>query len=285
MNYKLQSDIFCHDLINPPTHDRSCNIDLQLTKSEGLIDIERKGTTSSETIYSIRISNLQEIGFTNTEQTTIQNEYRNLILACNLVIPRVCITNKKNEYSILDLMRGHNESRSSSVKKIDNTFYVNIVDNVKVYDSIHITVSFVEKIDEKHIVDVFRKLQKINRHGISKSSTLFDMNLDSSLVHYETAMSEFDRLFKFKNIYNALELVTNIDGNDRKGTDFDMEVKRLDATNCMDIVKWRNFYNRTKHVQRNSSDIKVYEEGEKDLAQELLSSRKCAQKLLLSKLN
>ena len=177
MNYELQADIFCHDLINPPTHDRSCNMDLELTKSEGLIDLEGKRTTSSETIYSIKISNLQEIGFTNTEQAGIQYEYRNLILACNLVIPRVCITNKKNEYSILDLMRGHKESRSS-VKKIGKTFYVNIVDNVEVYDSIRITVGFVEKIDEKHIVDVFRKLQKINRQDISKSSTLFDRNLN-----------------------------------------------------------------------------------------------------------
>jgi hypothetical protein len=117
MDYELQADIFCHDLINPPTHDRGCNVDLQLTKSEGLIDIERKGTTSSETIYWIRISNLQEIGFTNTEQTTIQYEYRNLILACNLVTPRVCITNKKNEYSVLDLMGEHNESTSTGVKK------------------------------------------------------------------------------------------------------------------------------------------------------------------------
>jgi hypothetical protein len=67
-------------------------------------------------MYSIKTSNLQEIGFTNTEQTTIQYEYRNLILACNLVIPLICISNKKNEYSILDLMPGHKESRSS-VKK------------------------------------------------------------------------------------------------------------------------------------------------------------------------
>jgi hypothetical protein len=192
---------------------------------------------------------------------------------------------QKNEYSVLDLMGGHNESTSSSVKKIDNTFYVNIVDTATVSEHIHATVIFVEKIKEKQIVDVFQKLQRINRYGISKSSTLFDMNLNSSLRHYETAMSEFDRLFKFKNIFNALELVTNIDGNNRKGSDFDNEAKRLDATNCMDVKKWREFYNRIKHVQRNSSDIRIYEKGENDLSQELLCSRKCVQELLLSKLN
>jgi hypothetical protein len=43
-----------------------------------------------------------------------------------LVTPRVCITNKKNEHSVLDLMGGHKESTSSSVKKIGNTFYLSM---------------------------------------------------------------------------------------------------------------------------------------------------------------
>jgi hypothetical protein len=63
-----------------------------------------------------------------------------------LVISLICITNKKNEYSILDLMPGHRESRSSVKNR--NTFYVNIVDNGEVYDRIRTAVGFVEKIKE-----------------------------------------------------------------------------------------------------------------------------------------
>jgi hypothetical protein len=92
------------------------------------------------------------------------------------------------------------------------------------------------------------------------------------------------KLFKFKNIFNALELVTNIDGINRTKSDFDNEAIRLGPTNCSDVEKWRNFYNRIKHVQRNSGDIRMYEEGEKGVTQELLCSRKCVQELLLSKL-
>jgi hypothetical protein len=87
-------------------------------------------------------------------------------------------------------------------------------------------------------------------------------------------MSEFSKLFKFKNMFNALELLVNIDGKDRKGKDFDTEAMRLDPKNCTEIEKWRNFYNRIKRVLRDSTDIRTYEKGEIDLRDELECSRK-----------
>ena len=83
----------------------------------------------------------------------------------------------------------------------------------------------------------------------------------------------------------VVELVVNIDGKDRNKDVFDAEAKRLDPKNCVDVKKWRDFYNRTKHVHRNSTHIKVYEKGEKDLSDYLKYCRRCVQKILLSKLN
>jgi hypothetical protein len=89
-------------------------------------------------------------------------------------------------------------------------------------------------------------------------------------------MSEFSKLFKFKNMFNALELLVNIDGKDRMGKDFDTEAMRLDPKNCTEIEKWRNFYNRIKHILRDSTDIRIYE-GKKDLRDELVCSRRSVQ--------
>src|SRR4051794_8506638 len=141
-------------------------------------------------------------------------------------MPRACMTDTKVEYLSLDLVRGHNESKST-VKKIGNTFYVDIEDHVVVTDTIHIGVGFSEKFQEKQIVEVFRKLQKMNSYGISKSYGIYGMNLNSSLSHYEKTMSEFSKLFKFKHLFNALEIAINIDGNDRIGNDLDTEAKRI----------------------------------------------------------
>ncbi len=77
-------------------------------------------------------------------------------------------------------------------------------------------------------------------------------------------------------MFNALELLVNIDGKDRMGKDFDTEAMRLDPKNCTEIEKWGNFYNRIKHILRDSTDIRIYE-GEKDLRDELVCSRRSVQ--------
>ena len=284
MNHIFQRDIYCHQLINPPAHDRRCNIDLQLSKSDGLIEFQRKYLTSPESVYSIRLCNIQQLGFTSTEQHALEHEFRNLILACNLVIQRTCITDKKVEFPTYEIVREQNESEVKA-KKIDNLTQVNIVQNIDTYEKIHTVVIITENIDEKLIIAVFRKLQKINRYNMPRSSTVYDMNLNSSLEHYEQAMSEFSKLFKFRNMFNALEKLVNIDGKDITGEDFDTEAMKLDPKNCTQVKKWRNFYTRIKHVQRNPNDIRTYEQGEKDLRDELECSRRAVQGILLSKLN
>jgi hypothetical protein len=84
-------------------------------------------------------------------------------------------------------------------------------------------------------------------------------------------------------MFNALELVVNIDGKDRTGENFDTEAKRLVPAN-IGVKEWREFYNRIKHVHRDSGDIQAYEKGEEHLSDYLKCSRSCVQELLLSKL-
>jgi hypothetical protein len=199
------------------------------------------------------------------------------------VIQRTCIIDKKLEYPNYDLVREHKESKSL-VQKIGNAFCVNIVENIEVRDKVSVVIGIAEMIEEKQIVDLFRKLQKVNRYGMPKPSTMCEVNLNNALRQYEAAMLEFNKLFKFKNMFNALELLVNIDGKERREKDFDAEAMRLDPKNCTDVEKWRSFYSRIKHVQRNFTDIRIYEEGEKDLSKELEYNRRSVQQILLSKL-
>lgn len=284
MNHIFQRDIYCHQLVNPPAYDRSCDINLQLLKSEGLIDLERKNLSSSQSTYSIRISNIEQLGFTSIEQHALEHEFRNLILACNLVIQRTCFTDMNLEYPSSNLVRAHAETKSM-VHRVENASYALIIENVELRDTVSIVVGIAEMIEEKQIVEVFRKLQKVNSYGIPRPSTIADINLRNSLSHYEAVMSDFSRLFKFKNLFNALELAINIDSEDRTGKNFDDEAIRLDPENCNDVQNWRKFYARIKHIQQNSAHIEAYEKGEKDLANKIEYSRRAVQKILLFKLN
>jgi hypothetical protein len=78
-----------------------------------------------------------------------------------------CITDKKLEHPNYDLVIEHKESKST-VQKIGNTFCVNIVEDIEVLDKVSIVVGIAETIEETQIVEVFRKLQKINRYGMPK---------------------------------------------------------------------------------------------------------------------
>jgi hypothetical protein len=99
----------------------------------------------------------------------------------NIYHHRTCITH-------VLLIRNWIQESKSTVQKIGNTFCVNIVEDIEVRDKVSIVVGIAETIDETQIVEVFRKLQKINRYGMPKSSKIRDMNLMSSLYHYAAAI-------------------------------------------------------------------------------------------------
>jgi hypothetical protein len=78
------------------------------------------------------------------------------------------------------------------------------------------------------------------------------------------------KILKFQHLFNALELVTNMDGDDRKGHNFDKKaniLSKLDLTNQTkptNIRVWRLFYTMLKHALRKLSkaeDKRKYYKG------------------------
>ncbi|MEM3333106.1 MAG: hypothetical protein QW745_02720, partial [Thermoplasmata archaeon] len=78
----------------------------------------------------------------------------------------------------------------------------------------------------------------------------------NALFEYEAAMSSLNRLIIFKHLYNSLEIITNIDGIDRKSEELDSQMSYITRANKDDCKRWRNIYNRMKHIYRNVSDVK-----------------------------
>ena len=86
-----------------------------------------------------------------------------------------------------------------------------------------------------------------------------------------------------KHLFNALELIANKDGKKREQDVFDSHVTKLSTVVQTDVQEWRELYNRTKHADRNSSDIESYVSGIKHLGiKYLIPMRKCYQKIVLS---
>ena len=117
--------------------------------------------------------------------------------------------------------------------------------------------------------------------------------MNGALSLYESGMGEFLTLLKFKHLFNALELVTNMTGTDWKGDNFDREAEKILHTsqsgltcsiNKTDIKDWRESYNRIKHVQKDTDDIRMYYEGMDTLGRTLLSLRGSLNEIFLEKI-
>jgi hypothetical protein len=140
------------------------------------------------------------------------------------------------------------------------------------------------EINENKIVETFRKIQQLRRFKWKDASQLQTINLNDALSKYESGIGEFELLIKFKHLFNSLEVVTNVTGTEWKGDKFDNEVQKIVSVSTADSREWREFYNRAKHVQKDSKDINKYYDGIDTLPDKLLAVRSHLNEVLLSKL-
>lgn len=95
MDFSLKRHVYCHDLKSPPSQGRSCDVDMKLVNSKGLVSIERVGHENAETDYRINIPSGNNLGFASSEQSILDNDFHNFVLALNLTQGRICINEMK----------------------------------------------------------------------------------------------------------------------------------------------------------------------------------------------
>jgi hypothetical protein len=280
MAFEIERDIYCHPLKDPPAHDKTSDVNLEVINFDS-IKFTKKKMTSSEATYSIKIPNAESMGFRNMDSTILNGDFDNFILALNLVSETVCITTKSSKFPDHNV-KNIPELEKSHVENKDGKTYINLEEYTHLQEKIHVGLKHFAKIDGGTIIGIFKRLQNVS--NFSKNAQ-YDQNLRDAFKNYKAAMEDFERLFKFKYLFVALEKITNIDGKDSKGDDFDNKVSRLSKVDSNIVENWRCFYNRIKHIQTDSKDLKVYRKGQERLPDTLLEIRKCVQSILLSKLN
>jgi hypothetical protein len=283
MDFEFSSSVYCHDLINPPAHDRDCDINLGVTKS-ALIQFTKETLTHAGTKYLLRIPHAEAGGFTSDEQHIVSHEFDNLILAFNLVLERVCVTRRSSEFSEQSTIP-KKVLQSANVTRTDSKVFVEIIDeNIVSHDSVHATVTHSAEVEERAILEAFRNLQRFNMFQINENSSLRENNLKKSLENYSNAMEENNIILKFRDLFTALELCVNIDGNEKTGPAFDDKANKLYGINLSTVSNSREFYNRVKHVDRSQTDIDNRYMVENGLPQQLTALRNDVGRILISEL-
>jgi hypothetical protein len=281
MKFTIKKQIFAHDLINPPTEASSCNIELPSNSPDCMLKLE-KGRVSYCTSYTLSVEDALQLGFTSAEQSLFIREFQNLILAFNLTLSRVCMTIENFYVSHGGINIIPPESKVST-ERIGNQTRVNVEETIVLRDEVQITVGLSETFVCQSIVELFQKLQSLRGHDSHNNTTVELSNISKALREYESAISAYTRITKFKHLFNALELVANKDGKKRESDVFDLHVANLSSVQQTDVEEWRELYNRTKHADRNSADIETYLSGIKHIGSKyLLPLRRCYQDIILS---
>lgn len=269
---------FVHSLVNPPSLHVGCDIDLILNNSHHINLIKKE--SNLQTKYVLSVSDPLPLGLLSGEDNAVKNFFENLILAFNLNLRLAAMSVLKGDISQIDTKFKHPEA-----VKIEETLEgkrITISDTVFIKETVYITIKFAEEVDEKDVLTVLRLVNELYWRDVTKN--LKASNLRKALTEYGNAMKTFDRLMIFKHLFNSLELAVNWDGKDRRGEDFVRETAAVTGFQTSDITAWKDFYNRTKHVDREPKEIDEFISGMTDLPSFLEPLRSASNKAIISRL-
>jgi hypothetical protein len=282
IEFEIKTKIFVHSINNPPTERLGCNIDIKILEENefslskfGKID---KYRAPPKTEYILEIFNPLKIGFSSGEKSKVTQDLKNLVMSFNLSLCRSCITDSNITFSTQDI-KFKSMKLKTEIEKVGNKLIAHSEDVLILSDDYYNWTSMSENVNEKYILDIFQKLQRLNRFGIKSNLRL--TNLIKSLSEYEMGMKENSRLFIFKHLFNALEIAINID-SERTGEMFDKSVEAHTGIPEATVERWRGLYNRIKHVDKSSNHNSAYMEGTKKVTSMIVPIRNSAKKAIMT---
>jgi len=252
----ISRQIFVHQIDNRLAHDLGVKITISL-KNSNEFELNFLEKSAHKTKFELIIHDYSALGFTNTDQVSVETLFNKLLLSFNLVLQRPVMTTYDIIYSQIQLS---SESVMAAVMAV---------------------IGFSEEIDENKILEFFQLITKME-NIVSKE--LETNNLQKSLSTYQNAVESNLPLLIFKDLYASLELATNSDANSRSDVNLDSEIANLSNIDAGTAQDWRQFYNRIKHVDRNSSDLSTLSQGTQNLNEYIREIRKTCQEVILSRL-
>jgi hypothetical protein len=279
MSFSIKRPVFAHDFLNPPTEDRSCNIDIIILNPSGKITLTKEAP-GLQTRFMLTIAEPSAIGLTDSGQATVEKGIKDLLLAFNLGLVRTCMSTLGG-----DLYSAEVETKAPETKiTIEETpkgKNIKISETLVMRETVHITIGTREEISEQQVMAYLTKIISVSRFS-PRPSSIRELNLSKALNEYEIAMSNFDRLRSFKNLFNTIEFCANWTGTDHKGPGLDVEAAKIARVSQQEVEFWRNFYNRTKHVDKTASDASAFVEGMERLPEMLPKIREAAKGLIVN---
>lgn len=279
MSSQISCHIYAHSLVNPPSLSSGCDVDLILRKSRGQIHLAKE-ETNFQTKYLLTVYNPFSLGLTSYSQEVVEAFVDNLVLSMNLNLKHTVLSIIKGEIPTLDV-KLQPESRVI-VKETPRGKVIEVEEILFIHDSVYVMIRFTEEVDEESVLSIFTLINKLYSDQVTDK--LKANNLKKALADYKGAMKVFDRLMIFKELFNSLEKAANWDGINRTGEALDKEVSTITDVQQSEVEKWRKFYNRTKHVDREPKEANEFTYGIMNLHSFLEPLRVATNKIIIDRL-
>ncbi len=210
-NDKISQSVNVHDPVNPPHAGFGINVKLKLLNQNCFSITNWKN--GEQPSFTLEITDPISLGLENFQENNVDKFMDNVILACNLVLKRGAFSRHGSDSAHATIHRKKEPSIPSKVEDTPTGKKVTIQEVISITESIHIGIGFEDELDENQVIDVLKKIRKINDG--TANSNLKIQDLQKSLRDYYSGTTSFDRLSIFKHLFSSLELATNCDGQDR----------------------------------------------------------------------
>lgn len=286
MDYSITNRIFAHRMITPPDRDTDSIVNFTF-KNFQYLDISPI-SQDSQSILQIRIENPKKIHFKHLEDNLSYREFKSLLLAMNLCVEKACITSNQLFFPDYELNIKPTVPTTATWHKDGNEVQIEMKEVMIIRDHLRIGTTTNEVLDEKKVIDVFKGIQNFELSKTSNQAqqlATHELDIAKSLSCFVDSMEAANLISKFKNMYESLELIVNSDGQNRSAAKIDTEITNLSTVPISEDTKWRDFNNRTKHVDKGIPDIQTYIQLKGELQQILPLLRQCCNNILLLRLS
>lgn len=276
----LSRIVYIHSTTNPPLPDRSVDAEIKIRNSNQFI-LTNWARAQHQTQYTLKIIDPKSICNIKQGQTEMEKFYENVLLTFNLLMRSGAMIIQRTDMSKIEIIRKKLLPRKSMITETESGARIELNETLEITDSCHITMGFIETLDEDKIIDILRKIANLESNS---SCTIKIQDLKKSLDEYKNAMGNFNRLGIFKSLFSALELATNCDNHDRKGIELDAEIFSSTSHPLNDIKEWRELNSRTKHIDKDTNHEAKYIHGMEKLPSYLEPLRETTRKTILKRL-
>lgn len=243
----------------------SNDIDIDMVDECGEFKIERKSDDFMPytTQYVIKIPDTTSFGFIYRDDAN--SALQNLITALNLNSERAAFIRQTLEKDTISIDYSEEE-----IEKYDIGTYGEMGSRIEI------------EISKSDVFNTYSNLKSLNRFSLDNPD-IKEMNTIKSILLYETAIESSNTFIQHMMMYMSIETACLYDGNYLSGPALDSKMSKLTHLNEDYIKKWRDLYNRQKHVDTKSSHIrKTMEVIQSPMSVEKL--RKAANQILKKRL-